>query len=271
MFGQVLNCKTSGEYGNNVGHGHYAKVNGINMYYETYGDATKQPLLLIHGNGGSIKAGSCQIEYFKDDYFVIIADSRYQGKSENGSEELTYKLMASDYNALLNYLKLDSVNIIGQSDGGIIGLLMTIEYPSKVNKLVTTAPNLKPDTTAFYQWNLDDTKSDLQKVEAKMKEGDTSKVLKRKKSLLELMLNHPNIETERLKKIQAPVLVIFGDADYMKFEHIIEIYQNIPKANLFIVPGAGHRTYRLEPDIFNLFCKRFFDNPFKRPTARDGY
>ena len=46
---------------------------------------TKQPLLLIHGNGGSVKAGRCQIEYFKDDYFVVIVDSRYQGKSGNGS------------------------------------------------------------------------------------------------------------------------------------------------------------------------------------------
>lgn len=271
VFGQVLNCKTSIDYGNNEKNGHYAKVNDIDIYYETYGDSTKQPLLLIHGNGGSVKAGSCQIEYFKNNYYVIIADSRYQGKSGNGNEELTYRLMANDYYELLNHLKLDSVNIIGQSDGAIIGLVLAIEHPSKVNKLIAVAPNLRPDSTALYQWGIDSTESDLQKVNAKIKNGETSNEIRREKMLLELMLNYPKIETEELKKIKSPVLLIFGDSDYMPFEHTLEIFRNIPKANLFIVPSAGHRTYRLEPEIFNLFCKRFFDNSFKKPSARDGY
>ena len=271
MFGQSHNCVTTNDYGNNKEKGNFAKINGINIYYETYGDSTKQPLLLIHGNGGSVKSGRCQIEYFKDDYFVVIADSRYQGKSENGSEELTYRLMTSDYYELLNHLNLDSVNIIGQSDGGIIGLLMAIEYPSKVNKLIAAAPNLRPDSTALHQWALNDMKSDLQKVEDKIREGDNSNELIRQKALLTKILIYPNIEIEQLKKIKAPVLLVFGDSDYMPFEHIFEIYQNIPKANLFIMPGAGHRTYRLEPEIFNLMSERFFNNPFKRPNARDGY
>jgi pimeloyl-ACP methyl ester carboxylesterase len=66
------------------------------MYYETYGDQTKQALLLIHGNGGSIFSERCQIEYFKSQYHVIIGNSRFHGKTENGSELLTYDLMAED-------------------------------------------------------------------------------------------------------------------------------------------------------------------------------
>ena len=269
--GQLLNCTTSINYGNNKENGKYASVNGISMYYETYGDPTKQPLLLIHGNGGSVKSAGCQIEYFKKDYFVIITDSRYHGKSGSGSEELTYRLMASDYNALLDHLKLDSVNIIGQSDGAIIGLLLAIKYPSKVHKLIAAAPNLRPDSTATYQWNIDDMKKELQEAESQLANGNNSAELLRKKALLHLMLNYPNIKTDDLRKIQAPVLVVFGDSDYMPFGHTIEIYQNIPRANLFIVPGAGHRSYRLEPEIFNLMAKRFFDNPFSRPTAKDGF
>ena len=85
------------------------------------------------------------------------------------------------------------------------------------------------------------------------------------------MLKYPNITTEELHSITSPTLLVFGDSDYMPFEHVLEIYQNIPNANLFIVPGAGHRTYRLEPEVFNLMAKRFFDNPLKKPNARDGY
>jgi hypothetical protein len=91
-FGQNA-CFTSIKYGDNSEVGRYAVVNRIRMYYETYGDISRQPLLLIHGNGGYIYAERCQIEHFKDKYYVIIADSRYHGKTENGSELLTYDLM----------------------------------------------------------------------------------------------------------------------------------------------------------------------------------
>eukprot|EP01136_Pigoraptor_vietnamica_P010480 Opistho-1_new@48138 len=145
-------CITSEKYGQNISAGKFAQVNNIKMYYETYGDSSKQPLLLIHGNGGYINAERCQIEYFRSQYYVIIADSRFQGKSDNGNEELTFDLLAKDYNALLNYLKIDSAYIIGQSDGGIIGLMMAIQYPKKVKKLVATSPNIRPDSIALYHW-----------------------------------------------------------------------------------------------------------------------
>lgn len=271
LCAQELHCKTSIDYGNNTAAGKYVRINDIQLYYETYGDPKKQPLLLIHGNGGSVKMGGCQIEYFKEDYFVIIADSRYQGKSGNGLQELTYRLMANDYYQLLNYLKLDSVHIIGQSDGAIIGLLLAIEYPAKVKKLVASAPNLRPDSTALYQWNIADVQRDLQKANAKINNGDTSIQTTREKVLLELMLQHPHITLEELHTIHAPVLLVFGDSDYMPFSHVMEIYNNLPKANLLIMPGAGHRSYRLEPALFNTFSKRFFDHPFQKPTAKDGY
>lgn len=271
VFGQSHNCVTIIDYGNNKEKGKFAEINGIKVYYETYGKATNPSLLLIHGNGGSVASGKCQIEHFKADYFVVVADNRYQGKSGKGSEELTYELMANDYYKLLNHLGLDSVNIIGQSDGAIIGLLLAIEYPSKVKKLIAAAPNLRPDATAIHQWAIDDIKSESQKVDAKINAGDSSKVLIKQKALLTLLLNRPNISSNMLKKIKAPVLLVFGDNDYMTFDHIIEIYQNIAKANLFIVPAAGHRTYRLEPDLFNQMAERFFNNPFRNPSAKDGY
>lgn len=266
-FGQ-LNCVTTVDYGNNITIGKYARINGIKMYYETYGDSTKQPLLLIHGNGGSIYYEGCQIEYFKDTYYVIIADSRYQGKSGNGNEELTYRLMSKDYNALLDELKLDSLYIIGQSDGGIIGLLLAIDYPSKVKKLITTAPNLRPDSTAVYEWAIKQVKSNLLKVEEKLESGDRTIETIRKNALLNLMDKYPNISLEKLKRIRAPVLVMSSDADIIKPEHILEIYNNIPKAQLFVMPGATHRMYREEPELFNQIALRFLENPFKRPTPK---
>jgi pimeloyl-ACP methyl ester carboxylesterase len=239
------------------------------MYYETYGDISKQPLLLIHGNGGYIYAERCQIEHFKDNYYVIIADSRFHGKTENGSELLTYDLIAKDYNSLLDYLKIDSAYIIGQSDGGIIGLLLAMNYPKKVKKLVTTAPNLRVDTTALPEWCIELDINDLKEVDKRINQGDTSADLVRQQSQINLMVNYPNISNDELTKIKAPVLVMAGDGDIIKLEHILEIYQNIPKAQLFIMPGATHFMLREEYSLFNQMTERFLDNPFKRPTTKD--
>jgi len=244
-------------------------VNGIRMYYETYGDPAKQPLLLIHGNGGYIYAERCQIENFKDRYYVIVADNRFHGKTENGSVELTYDLMAEDYNSLLDFLKIDSIYIIGQSDGGIIGLLIAMNYPKKVKKLVTTAPNLRVDKTTLPEWYIQLDRNDLKEVEKKIARGDTSADIFRLKSQISLMVKYPNISKKELAKIKAPVLVMAGDGDVIKLEHILDIYQNIPKAQLFIMPGATHFMLREEYSLFNQIAERFLDNPFKRPTTKE--
>jgi pimeloyl-ACP methyl ester carboxylesterase len=267
-FGQDT-CYTSIKYGDNSEVGRYAVVNGIRMYYETYGDISRQPLLLIHGNGGYIYAERCQIEHFKDRYYVIIADSRFHGKTENGSELLTYDLMAEDYNSLLDFLKIDSVCIIGQSDGGIIGLILAMNYPKKVKKLVTTAPNLRADTTALPKWYVEFNKNELKETDDKIKLGDTSDELFRLRTQVNLMVEYPKIKDSELAMIKAPVLVMAGDGDIIKLEHILDIYKNIPKAQLFIMPGATHFMLREEYRLFNQIIERFLDNPFKRSTTKE--
>jgi pimeloyl-ACP methyl ester carboxylesterase len=262
-------CFVTVKYGENPSAGKFAKINGIRMYYETYGDISKQPLLLIHGNGGYIYAERFQIEHFKDKYYIIVADSRFHGKTENGSELLTYDLMAKDYNSLLDYLKIDSAYIIGQSDGGIIGLLLAMNYPKKIKKLVTTSPNLRADTTALEKWAVELIRKDLDEVEKKIKSGDTSEDLIRQRTQLNLMDKYPNISINELAKIQAQVLIMAGDGDVIKLGHILEIYQNIPRAQLFIMPGATHFMLREEYSLFNQIVERFLDNPFKRPTTKE--
>ena len=262
-------CYYSIKYGENENTGKYAFVNGIKMYYETYGNPVKQTLLLIHGNGGDIFAERCQIEYFRDRYYVIAADSRFHGKTEDGSEPLTYDLMAKDMNELLDHLKIDSAYIIGQSDGAIIGLLLAINYPAKVSKLVATSPNLRTDSTAMPGWWISYLKEELEKAEMKLKGNNSSPILLREWTYLNLMDKYPDISNEELSKIQAKVLIMAGDGDMIKLEHILEIYQNIPNAQLFIMPGATHFMLREEYSLFNQIVGCFLDNSFKRPSTRD--
>ena len=70
-------CQTN--YGSNEQVGKYVDVNDIKVYYEIYGAG--EPLLLLHGNGGSIESFLYQIPDLSKHFKVIAVDSRAQGLS----------------------------------------------------------------------------------------------------------------------------------------------------------------------------------------------
>ncbi len=264
--GQVhMNFKFDTPYGDNQAVGKYVEINGAKIYYEEYGKG--EPLLLIHGNGSSIKWMGNQIDYFKTKYRVIIADNRGQGKSELKTDSLTYTQIAKDWDGLANYLKLDSLNIIGWSDGGIVGLIMGINNKSKIKKIVAMGANLRPDSTAIHSWIINFIIKEREIVESKIQEKDTTKNWYLQKQLLGLLGEQPNIPTSDLSKIKAQVLIIAGDEDIIRGKHSREIYRNISKAQLCIMPGETHFTPASNPKLFNEIVNRFLSEPFIRPDS----
>ena len=265
-IGQVkMNYTFDTPYGENIAVGKYIEINGAKIYYEEYG--TGEPLLLIHGNGGSIKSMGNQIDYFRTKYRVIIADSRGQGKSELKTDSLTYTQITNDLDELVNQLKLDSINIIGWSDGGIVAIKMGISGKSPIKKIATMGANLRPDSTAVKSWAVKDIIKNKEIIKSKIKEKDTTRNWNHEKQLVGLMADQPNIPTRDLSKITSKVLVMAGDEDVIRGEHSLEIYENIPKAQLCIMPGETHFAPVSNPILFNTIIDRFFSKPFKRPDS----
>ncbi len=256
-------------YGTNTAIGKYAKVNNIKMYYETYGKG--EPIVLIHGNGGSIAQMKYQIDFFEKHYKVIVADSRGHGKSDLGNKPLTYLQMAKDWASLLSTLKIDSALVLGWSDGGIIGLLLAIHHQNKVKKLAVMGANLQPDSTAVYKWAIDWVKGESNLINNMIAKNDSSQNWNLLRQYFNLLENQPNILLEDLHKINAPVLVLAGDKDVIREEHTIVIYQNIPKAQLCIFPGATHMIPETNPELFNTTVYKFFSTPFSRPDTKDYF
>jgi pimeloyl-ACP methyl ester carboxylesterase len=246
------------KYGKNAKAGGYIKTRGFNMYYETYGQG--EPLLIIHGNGGSINNFLYQIPFFSKTYKVILADSRAQGKSVDSSDSLSYEMMADDLNALLDTLHLDSCYVIGWSDGGINGLLLAMRYPARVKKLAVTGANLWPDTTAVdpfvYNWAMS-----FNDTLAKMKQTPQ---IKNQRKLAHLLSYEPHITIGQLQKIQCPTLVIGGDHDVLLPQHTLLIAQSIPKSYLWIVPGSGHSVPIFYKEQFNQTVNDFFEKPYRK-------
>ena len=245
-------------YGHNKVAGKYYDIRGFKMYCEVYGKG--QPLLIIHGNGGSINNFIYQIPYFSKKYKVIIADSRAQGKSTDNGDSLTYEMMADDYAALLDAMKIDSAYVIGWSDGGINSLLLSIRHPEKVKKMAITGANLVPDTTAVPQSIWDMVMPALTQLKNKpTKTAQEKNALK----LYRLLAEQPHIQLTDLQKITCPALVIGGDHDVIKEEHTMLIYKNIPRSYLWILPASGHSTPVVYKDDFNKVVDRFFSNPYR--------
>jgi len=246
-------------YGKNKAVGKYYDIRGFKMYVEVYGQG--KPLLFIHGNGGSINNFTKNIPYFSTKYKVIIADSRAQGKSADAADSLSYEMMADDYAALLDAMKIDSAYVVGWSDGGINGLLMAIRHPEKVKKLAITGANLRPDTTAVPQevWDM----VTPMYTELKAKSGKTE-IEKGGYKLLKLLVENPHIRLTDLQRISCPTLVIGGDHDVIKEEHTMEIYKNIPNAYLWILPNSGHSTPVVYSNEFNSKVDAFFKKPFRK-------
>jgi len=245
-------------YGNNKKAGSYYDIRGFKMYVEVYGEG--QPLLIIHGNSGSINNFIYQIPYFSKKYKVIIADSRAQGKSADSNDSLTYEMMADDYAALLDIMKIDSAYVIGWSDGGINALLLAMRHPGKVKKMAITGANLVPDTTAVPQsvWDMV-----LPTYTALKNKTDKNAQEKNMFKLFRLLAEQPHILPADLNKLNCPTLVIGGDHDVIKEEHTFLIYKNIPKAYLWILPASGHSTPIVYKDDFNSVVDRFFSNPYR--------
>ncbi|WP_303310129.1 alpha/beta fold hydrolase [Hymenobacter sp. BT730] len=242
-------------YGRNKSTGHYAVVNGVKLYYETYGQG--EPLLLLHGNGESISSFRQQIGTLAKQYQVIAVDTRDQGKSAATKGRLSYDLFADDIHALLEHLHVPAAHIVGWSDGGNTGLSMALRYPAQVKSLVTMGANLYADTTAVDAKLLKEVRH-TKRILTLL--GPFKKQWHKGYRLSTLLLNYPNMKPAELRAITAPVLVLAGEKDVIKEAHTRLIAQNIPRSQLVILPGLTHYAPQENGPLFNQTVLQFLNN-----------
>ncbi len=240
-------------YGNNPDAGNYYKVRGIRMYCEVYGKG--KPLLMIHGNGGSIEAFYKNIPYFSKRYKVLAVDSRSHGKTIDNKDSLSFEMMADDFAALLDTLKIDSAYLLGWSDGGIVSIEMALRHPGKVIKFASTGANITADSSAFIPnlW-----KESIEYYQANKNNVFVTAKEKNDWKLFMLDFLQPHISLQSLQQIKCPALIIAGDRDLIALPHTQLIYQNIPNAQLWILPNSTHGTLQEYAEEFNRKVDAFF-------------
>lgn len=251
----------------------FAKVNGIAMYYAVYGKANRSPILLIHGGMGSSDVWSQEIPTLSVHHEVIVADSRWQGRSTHDRRDLSYHLMAEDYVALLDFLKVREPALVGWSDGGIIGLDIAINHPHLLSRLFAQAANKTPDgLTSIPHYDPDP----IAKVPPAEGFADATIVSHqmrwqhvRQRIFDRLWATEPNFTDADLGRIRIPTEIVIGDHDgVIRPDQSQAIASAIPGARLVVLKDVGHAALIQDPDQYDRAVLDFVDG--ESTLARSG-
>lgn len=238
-----------------------AAVNGIEMYYATFGAG--EPVLLIHGGLGNADIWSNQVIDLMQDHLVIVADSRGHGRSSRSEASFGYDLMASDYLGLLDYLKVDKVDLVGWSDGGIIGLDIAMHHPDRLKHLFAQAANITTDGVDPNVMNdkvfgsyIDWMGKDYARLSPTPDQYDAFVT-----QISAMWASQPNCADAEVAAITVPTVIAAGDHDQAILRaHTEKIARLIPGAKLVILPDTSHFAMLQAPAEYNAAVRAMIDD-----------
>jgi len=241
-------------------------IDGVNIYYEAGGNKNGPVLLLLHGGFGSIEDFNPVLPFLAEDYCLIGVDSRGHGRSTMGTQKISYELIQHDVEALLKYLNIKKLSIIGFSDGGIVAYRLAAFSDLSIEKLITIGS----------RWQVADalrTKDLFLKItpeswknkfpwmyELYQKLNPEPDFDKLTKDLIAMWLDeslsgYPNMQ---LKKFEGSTLIVRGDADHLTTaKSLAELSRILKNAMLLNIPFAGHAAFIDQPEIFKIAVKQF--------------
>ncbi len=234
------------------------KANGISIHYATYGRGS--PVILLHGGLANSDYWGNQVRALAPHHLVIVMDSRGHGRTTRDARPYGYDLMADDVIALMDGLKIRKADIVGWSDGGIIGLDLAMRYADRVGKIFAFGANTKTSgvidgveknpTFAAY---IERAGGEYRAYSATPKDYDAFV-----EQISKMWADQPNWTDAQLKAIKSPVLIVDGDHDEgIKRDHTEYMAATIPGAGLLILPNASHFAFLQDPGLFNFAILNF--------------
>jgi pimeloyl-ACP methyl ester carboxylesterase len=238
-----------------------APVNGIKLWYAEFGQSTGlgEPVLLVHGGLANSDYWSNQVRALvAAHYKVIVMDSRGHGRSSRNADPFGYDLMASDVVALLDYLKIPKVALVGWSDGAIIGLDIAMHHPDRLTRLFAFAANFDPSGVA----NAPSADVDQYIARAGKEYEAHSPTPKEYKNFVAQITHmwdsQPHWTKADLAKIRVHTWIADGDHDEMvRHDQPRTLADWVPDSGLSIEPEVSHFAFLQNPDQFNADILRF--------------
>lgn len=255
----------------------YATVNGLDMYYEIQGAG--DPLIFIPPAFGF--AGAPSLPSQELGRTVVAVDLQGNGRTADVPDRpVSIEQYAKDVVALMGYLGIARADFLGESYGGNTAAWIALRHPEVVRRVATyaatfgpperaldpamthydTPPNAESHHMAFWRENYRKVAPDPSHWPAMFdKVGG---------------IRWNGFSDEEMASIQAPMLILVGDHDFVSLEHAIDSFRRLPNAELAVIPDASHFALFSEPEKVIPILVRFLEEPSKRhplATAEMGY
>ncbi|WP_291927171.1 alpha/beta hydrolase [Chitinophaga sp.] len=246
----------------------YAPVNGIKVYYEVYGEG--KPIILLHGAFMTISSNWGQyIPELSKTRKVIAIELQGHGHTPYTDRPLSHATLASDVEQVMDYLKIDSADVLGYSFGGAIAYQFAIQSPKRLRKLVIISATYKstgwlPEVnSAFKSMKPEFFANTPMHTAYDAVAPDKTAWTKFLDQMITSAKMPFDLGDDNIAKITAPVLIISGDNDGLDKIELIKTYKLLgggvsvdmgakPQSQLAILPGQGHVTLMMQaPTILN--------------------
>lgn len=209
----------------------YSAVNGLNMYYEIYGQG--DPIVLIHGGGSTIQTSFEKIiPLFAKNRKVIAVELQAHGRTNDRNQDSSFEQDADDVFALLRNLNIHKADFFGFSNGGTTVLQIAIRHPEIVRKIILGSALAKRTGVPDWFWNFME-QAKLENMPEQLKTA-YKQVAKDPGGLQTMhdrdakrMVHFKDIPDEKIRSVKVPTLIIIGDKDVILPEHALEMHRQI--------------------------------------------
>lgn len=245
-------------------------VNGLDYYYEVHGQG--EPLLLLHGGLGQIGTFGPVLPLLTQSRQVIGVDLHGHGRTNLGEREMSPIDMGDDMAVILQRLGHEKVDVLGYSMGASVAFRLAAQHPEQVRRLALVSvayaqdgfyPELLPVRAQFgaaMAEAMKETPMYQSYVAVAPNPQDFPKLLDR----IGASMRKPYDWSQDVKKLTMPVMLVYGDSDVLRPEHIVKFYQllggglkdagfmreHMSRNRLAILPDLTHYDILLSPRLW---------------------
>lgn len=222
------------------------KINGIDLYFETYGDEDAEPLFLLHYWTGTSKLWKQHVEELQNHFRVYVPDLRGHGKSTADLSDFQMRNSAEDMLALMDHLGIEKVKGVGVSYGGFTLLHMAVMAPERVASMIMVgaAPywnEAQRQMCRDWEWEKIKDANWIKNMAQNHVNGmEQVEILIRKFHSFKDDYTSVNFTPPLLSTINAKTLIVMGEKDFLGINLAFQMRQHIPHSYLWILPNAGH-------------------------------
>lgn len=239
--------------------GAYAPVNGIDLYYEVHGaNHPGPPLILLHGGVHTFHLSfGALLPELSAGRRVIGVELQGHGHTADTERPFSIQQCAEDVVALLDHLGIDQADFFGFSLGGLVSTEVATSRPERVGRMVLAATHFHPD--AYYPEitapEQNSPRLPTEEEGASWHQAYTEVAPDPDHFFAFLEKIQPAVHDmkpwtdEQLARMTMPILMVIGDTDFIRPEHMVEMHNRLPDSRLAILPGTRHTEVVTRTDL----------------------